>query len=265
LLELWNAIDFDRLLPLTFLAVMFGFAASVMLDKLTRYINEPALSVKSELKEELANRITHLDSKIHEIENSAYARIYSAEEKEQIIFAIQKKIESESANEVLQNLKTALQKEVRSDDRRFLFAQTIDRLKREVWSLQRRGGVNLVIGIAVAIAGALFLGLAVSFSPATSDYHVLLAYFVPRITLTLMIEVFAYFFLRLYSNSLSEIKYFQNELTNIELKRIALETALQKEDSEDLQTNILEGLGTTERNFVLSKKQTTVELEKERL
>lgn len=48
----------------------------------------------------------------------------------------------------------------------------------------------------------------------------------------MIIEVFSYFFLKLYKSSLSEIKYFQNEATNIEYSFVALETALKVDDSD---------------------------------
>lgn len=49
-----------------------------------------------------------------------------------------------------------------------------------------------------------------------------------------MIELFAYFFLSLYRTSLQKIKYFQNELTNIEAKQIALRAALSYGEQCDL-------------------------------
>src|SRR5574339_301622 len=51
------------------------------------------------------------------------------------------------------------------------------------------------------------LGYAVFNPPATVAAPELLSYFVPRVSLVVLIEVFAYFFLRLYKQSLNEIKY----------------------------------------------------------
>lgn len=84
---------------------------------------------------------------------------------------------------------------------------------------------------------------------------------VPRILLVVFIEVFAYFFLKLYKDGLSEIKYFQNELTNVESKLAAVEFSYITNNQESLRISI-EALSKTERNFVLEKGQATVELER---
>ncbi len=87
---------------------------------------------------------------------------------------------------------------------------------------------------------------------------------IPRVTFVIFIEVFAYFFLRLYKQGLTEIKYFQNELTNVESKITALEVAYIKNDTNAI-SNVIDALSKTERNFILNKDQTTIEIEKTRL
>lgn len=101
------------------------------------------------------------------------------------------------------------------------------RLAQEVSALGRRGNLNLSLGVVTTIVGLIFLGYFVfTAGDPSKDPFDLAVHFVPRLTLVLFIEVFAYFFLRLYKSSLSEIKYFQNEVTNMEAKYIALKTAL---------------------------------------
>ncbi|MEI8616865.1 hypothetical protein P4S63_03450 [Pseudoalteromonas sp. B193] len=80
----------------------------------------------------------------------------------------------------------------------------------------------------------------------------------------MLIEVFAYFFLKLYKQGLSEIKYFQNEITNIESKFLALRLS-SKSGQGDCIKEVVANLLTTERNFVLEKGQTTIELEQVRI
>ncbi|MCH7690367.1 MAG: hypothetical protein IIA17_04900, partial [candidate division Zixibacteria bacterium] len=91
-----------------------------------------------------------------------------------------------------------------------------------------------------------------------------LAYYIPRLSFIVFIEVFAYFFLKLYKASLYDIKFYQNELTNVESKIISLKSAFFSKDDGALRT-IIEELSRTERNFVLKKGETTVELERTRL
>lgn len=83
----------------------------------------------------------------------------------------------------------------------------------------------------------------------------------PRLSLAIILEVFAFFFLRQYRNSLMEEKYFQNEVTNIECQQASIEGALMTASS-DLKDQIFKELASTERNRILDKDQTTVDLER---
>ncbi|OOF01018.1 hypothetical protein BZG80_15725, partial [Salinivibrio sp. MA440] len=83
-------------------------------------------------------------------------------------------------------------------------------------------------------------------------------------SLVVLIEIFAYFFLKLYKSSLSEIKYFQNEMTNSEAKLAALKCSLMTNDSE-ATSNVIKVLSETERNAIIEKGQTTAEIEKSKV
>lgn len=155
-------------------------------------------------------------------------------------------------------------------------AQIPARLHREIADLRLRSNVNLLLGMGIT-AGGLYLlwttvmvvdssellkALASEGEETNSKFlKNLLLPMLPRIMLVIFVEVFAYFFLRLYKSGLAEIKYFQNELTNVESKLIAVEFSLLAKNQESLVTS-LNSLSTTERNFILEKGQTTVELEK---
>ena len=157
------------------------------------------------------------------------------------------------------------QKEFEKDENYYLFEKQNDRLINQIASLMQRGRFNLFIGITIAATGVYFLGSAVLQVSSEQNNDVLMTQFVPKVTLTILTEIFALFFLRLYSNGLVEIKYWQNEITNLELKRIAYNGAMKESELNNLQTQIIESFAATERNFVLNKNQTTVELEKEKL
>lgn len=139
------------------------------------------------------------------------------------------------------------------------------RLLKELEALGRRGNLNLALGAVTTVVGISLLGMSV-FSEVTTakDTWSFMSHFLPRVTLVVLIELFAYFFLSLYKTSLNEIKYFQNELTNIEAKQVALRAALQN-NAADAVAGILNALASTERNHVLTKDQTTVELEKAKI
>ena len=89
----------------------------------------------------------------------------------------------------------------------------------------------------------------------------LLSYVAVRLPIVLPIELIAFLFLRLYKASLLDITYYQNELTNLEMKVGALVVALARDDQE-LAREVTRPLATTEWNFVLKKDETTIDLEK---
>lgn len=133
------------------------------------------------------------------------------------------------------------------------------RLNSEIDKLSRKANVNLVIGSLTTIVALLALGVVVfqntgSFVSLTD----MLYHYIPRLSLIIFVEVFAYFFLRLYKLNLSDMKYFQNELTTVELKLASLTTAINFGKDVDISAITIE-LSKTERNFIVKKGETTVE------
>lgn len=139
------------------------------------------------------------------------------------------------------------------------------RLNNEVEKLGRKANVNLVIGSLTTIVALLALSYIV-FQTTTSfeDYIELIYHYFPRLSLIIFIEVFAFFFLKLYKLNLADMKYFQNELTTVELKMTSIITAINFGKNKDI-TSIVNELSKTERNFILKKGETTVEIEKSKI
>jgi hypothetical protein len=96
------------------------------------------------------------------------------------------------------------------------------------------------------------------------DTKDVLAHYIPRISIAIFIEVFSFFFLKLYKANLSDIKYFENERTNINSKKLALMFAYLT-DNKDSTKEILTVMANTERNFKLKKDESTTSLEKLRI
>lgn len=137
-----------------------------------------------------------------------------------------------------------------------------ERLLKEVNRLGRSNAINLFFGVLSTITGLIILYSTVFGEKkveATTLEGFLIGY-LPRFTLIVFVELFAYFFLGLYKKGLADIKYFQNEITNIESKAIALDAALSSKEKEII-ASVVEKISNTERNHVLEKGQTTVELE----
>jgi hypothetical protein len=118
-----------------------------------------------------------------------------------------------------------------------VFASTSLRLRREISALSRRGNLNLTIGVVTTgFALGLLAYMIFDESAAPGTFSEALSHYVPRITTVTFIEVFAFFFLKLYRASLIEIKFYQNELTCLASLQIALATSHTCPDPDALRT-----------------------------
>ncbi|EKO3828823.1 hypothetical protein NTE12_005293 [Vibrio harveyi] len=192
--------------------------------------------------------------------------VLSQEERTHFVKNLTKSIVDDTSNSVLahieQNFSQDIKRERYLDGLRGQCEKTRHRLMREIDSLTRRGNLNLVIGVLTTIVAVGILSSTVLSGEKFTNEE-LVNYYIPRFSLSLFVEVFSFFFLKLYKAGLSEIKYFQNELTNVEMKFIAAEKAIIL-DAVDSQVKVIKELSETERNFKLSKGESTVELEKYR-
>lgn len=242
---------------------------------MTRYLNRgesPTASREVErLKAELDRRLIDLTQEVANVkaEKPSAGPALSPEERAAFLHDIAENLKTQSASDVLSRMR----EEVLNDKEERAAAhlvvaqseQTIDRLRQELFSLSKRSNLNLSIGIVTTLTGLFLLGMFVLQDPLKpADVTSFVIGFVPRISLVVLIEVFAYFFLRLYKATLAEIKYFQNEVTSMEAKFLALTVATGSGTPEHL-SKVIDHLSQTERNFILTKDQTTVDLERARL
>jgi hypothetical protein len=231
----------------------------VLKEELTRIRNTMAHPQVGSSKD-----IEELKFQIEEL-RSSQSRL-SENEHDDLVRRLKEKVENDASNSVLTDLKKRITEEEK-ERLRFEFVEnqysdTISRLKEELFSLSKRGNLNLSIGIMITIVGLGLLGMFVmSFGSPKADVSEFFIEFFPRISLVLLIEIFAFFFLSLYKSSLSEIKYFQNEVTSMESKYLALKVAMESGDAKNV-THVIEQLAKSERNFILEKGQTTVDLER---
>jgi len=208
--------------------------------------------------------------------------IFSQEEKQTIESNLIQNMKTNITDSFLKSqseiLKDTLEKEITINSFNKQINQTKQRIFQEISNLKLRSNLNLSLGIVITLFGLYILWDMITINTSVNlekyiinkDNTLFLKFFIleitPRILLVLLIEIFAYFFLRLYKNNLDEIKFFQNEITNIELKYLALSTVLtlDSKDSDSLLPQIISEFSKTERNYILEKGQTTVELEKAR-
>ena len=135
-------------------------------------------------------------------------------------------------------------------------ARSKNRILNEIGSLNKRGNLNLVIGSLTTILSVGVLLSSFLFSVAAVKIDEVFIHFLPRVSIVLFAEIFAFFFLRLYRNSLIDIKYYQNELTNIESKGLALKAAILMKD-KDLYNNIIMDFSKIERNGIIKNDEST--------
>ena len=193
----------------------------------------------------------------------------TAEHKEELVSLLKSDILKVSSDEAYKETLEKIKKEVSNSNQlkevENVFLRTLDRLYSEISALSRRGNLNLSLGILTTIIGLGILGYFVlEIDSIPEDKMAFIAHFIPRLSLVILIEVFAYFFLKLYKSSLSEIKYFQNEMTNAEAKLVAIKCSIMISDTSTT-AQVIQALSNTERNAVLEKGQTTAEIEKSKI
>ncbi len=125
-------------------------------------------------------------------------------------------------SEALESLAFSLMREMYKSD--------FERLFDQIALLRKRGNLNLAIGVAITLLAAGILiwatyGANSGFAKLTD----VLSYYIPRVSTIAFIEVFAFFFLRLYKSTLAEEKFYQNELTARTARQVALEAALKSQ------------------------------------
>ena len=116
--------------------------------------------------------------------------------------------------------------------------QTTRRLNYHIDRLKSFAIGNLVIGSLIAAAGIgvilvlfnqIFAMDFVQMNSMSNGTYIsfFVMVFLPRISIVILIQIFAYFFLSMYRANLREIRYFQMEMNDLELVSAALEIGRQ--------------------------------------
>lgn len=147
------------------------------------------------------------------------------------------------------------------------FISSEDRLKEELNANSKRATINLIMGSAIGIMGILILFwfvydlFDVSVDVQNTQIIRSIEIFGARLCVVLLIEFFSFFYLKLYRDCIERTRYYQNELTNIESKKIAILSSAILGDTQHTKA-IIEKMLCVERNFIIPKDCTTVELER---
>ncbi|HFD0742888.1 hypothetical protein OHF21_09475 [Escherichia coli] len=251
------------LFAITILVFLASFVA-IMTSYLNKGIGGKDIEKTSHI---LYKEIIKLNKRLSEIENKTSSGVsveITESERDKLISDAKKRIIGNTLLLADNSLKSDISDFKKSYSLHKLHTDMILRLESEIDRLNRRGGLNLAIGTIIALTGILSLAYFLYSAPDIVDGVDFFIHHLPKLSFVIVVELFAYFFLRLYKNGFDEIKYFQNEITNIEMKAMSLKYA-QEFKNEDIIKELAMHLMKTERNFILEKGQTTVSIEKDRL
>jgi hypothetical protein len=137
------------------------------------------------------------------------------------------------------------------------------RLIDHIKTLRNNAVTNLFIGIVIAALGVIILFWAVlqigSMQLAETQnidtYKVVALIIFPKLSITLFIQIFSYFFLAMYRSNQQEIRYFQNEITMIDSLASALIGAGKNVPAMKI---VLAALSKNERNRLMKKGEKSI-------
>lgn len=160
--------------------------------------------------------------------------------REELVQQIKAKIQKEAMDSYIDELRSNLKLKDSIEYSKFQSSQTLARIQRAILAQNAKANFNLAIGVVTAIIGvALLIFFIPNYNSDVFDLSQFLITLLPRLSVVVLIETFAYFFLRMYKYNLNEIKYFQNEATSIEHRLQALNIAIYLDDKEILKTILL--------------------------
>lgn len=227
-----------------------------------RVIEEFYGNYNNKSQDDVLKRLVEIEKKLEAIED--YNIDFQDDEKSTVIEDIKKSIITQSSDLILKELINKVETSTLESIYRIDIEQSINRLGAEKNSLFIRGNFNLVIGVIMSSVGGYIAYIFIERLPVSNSSVELISYSLPRFSLSILIGLLVFFFLNLYRKSLDDIKYYQNEITNLEAKYLALRLANQMRNHKTIGM-VIESLIKTERNFILEKDQSTIELEKERI
>lgn len=150
----------------------------------------------------------------------------------------------------------------------------IFRHSQNISEVNRISNVNLLIGILTtglvifilwdALASSRMTPVPGETLSAWSETKLFMYQFWPRLALCVLIELSSLFFLRMYRRCYYDRKYYSNEMTNIELKLLALKHA-REVDNQELTSLVITEIAKTDRNHIIRRGETTLELEREKI
>lgn len=229
-------LDDSSLLMLTAITVILPLLFFMFLNK-----KDKSNDLYSREFKLLLNKVEHLD-KIITNNNSL------EKEKDELVNFLSEKIKSEASQKILEDfIDSNIQKNYFNLIKRN-FEETIFRLEREISRHNLKSNSNLMFGLLFALFGMIttlyfispdLLNISIKHSnliiERESNGEGIISFikeYLPKISIIIIIETFAYFFLKLYKSSLDHIKYLTNELTSVRHRFLAVQLSLFSDDRD---------------------------------
>lgn len=139
------------------------------------------------------------------------------------------------------------------------YESTNSRIRTEIERIKLNANINMIIGVGASIVAIYLLYSTIQ------NHKIELLEIIPRATISILIEAFAFFFFSQYRKQQEEIKYWNNEKTNLDIKIFALSIAIDDEEigTKDYMRNLITDLIKTERNIFGTTTQPKEEKPKE--
>lgn len=177
---------------------------------------------------------------------------------------VSKRVRS-AADEISKTLESLPRQSLDLSDPDKVFQAARQRLMDDSQRIDRISRRNLYFGIvfsAFALAALAWPLIAQSLradipeigTDAKDVFRWLAQTYLPRFAVAILLQFVGFFFLRLYVANELDLKHNRNELTNLEVKMMALQLAVKFGDAS-IKKEIVRVLAKTERNFVLKKNE----------
>lgn len=197
------------------------------------------------------------------LEKGKIESVLSESERAEIVIKISETVETQLNESLLEKIEEkyglAIVGDKLSGHATDAMGNTTARLKSYAEDLKSKASINLAYGIvATIISIMLLMYLLFNATPPAESANVSIAFFyIARFFLVVLVQGVAIFFLNLYKETLKNILYISNEITNHESKCNSLALAL-KSGNNEAATSIMLLLANTERNFLVKKGESSV-------
>lgn len=197
------------------------------------------------------------------VKNNA-SKVITDVDREKIVSDLKSELKKESTKEFINEIKSTFVNNKNKQEVIDFFNESIFRMNKHIQKLSSLSMINLTIGILISGFAIAILYISVAdLNLNEIPLQNITFYSFSRMGVGMAIQLLALFFLNLYKKNIYEMKYVHNEITNIESKKTAI--LYSYDFSEENKISIAKDLLNTERNFILDKNQTTVDIEQSKI